>query len=201
MMRLRSSVARWGGELLIVFLGVSGAFFAENVRESIEQRELARRMYAALADEISDHIRVGERILGNLGAGQEEWEAARERGEFPAPPITPVTAGQPPRSAWRATLASGGVSLIEGDLFYQLSKYYDGFEVTLVPLVDTDPFAQREIIPFVNEGSARFYRDGSLRPEYARYVQNRRALLRNTRLVLDMAKDELLPELQRRAGA
>ena len=68
-------------ELAIVFLGVYGAFWAESVRERREQEQTARSIYAALAEEIRDHVVQGQLVLDEYLEAQTEWERRVDRGE------------------------------------------------------------------------------------------------------------------------
>ncbi|MFV1988352.1 MAG: hypothetical protein ACC682_13810 [Gemmatimonadota bacterium] len=119
-------------ELAIVFLGVYGAFWAESVRERREREQTARSIYAALAEEIRDHVVQGQLVLDEYVEAQTAWERGIERGEKPAPWFIPWSRVGPPTATWQATVASGGVRLIDQELFYSLVKYYRSVEMLLV---------------------------------------------------------------------
>jgi hypothetical protein len=60
--RLIRFATRLGFELLVVFVGVTLAFIAENRREEGDRRAPAQEIYAALAAELSDHTELPARL-------------------------------------------------------------------------------------------------------------------------------------------
>ncbi len=184
-------------ELAIVFLGVYGAFWAESVRERREQEQKARSIYAALAEEIRDPVVQGQLVLDEYVEAQTEWERRVDRGEKPTPWFIPWTRIGPPRATWQATVASGGIGLIDQDLFYVLVKYYRGVEMLLVAVDARDPFAENEILPFSGDGPDRFYEGSELRPRFRYYMDRRRTILAGAQRTIDDAR-VILAELDAR---
>lgn len=193
-------VLRLGFELVIVFLGVYGAFMAESVRERREQEQVARNIYAAVAEEIRDHVEQGQAVLDEYLAAQTAWEQSAELGERPTPWIIPWSRVGPPLAAWQATMASGGVGLIDQDLFYRLAKYYRSVDMLLVPVDAPDLFAENEIVPYIDDGPSRFYDGPKLRPRFRYYLDRRKTVLQGAQETIDEGKI-LLKELTARASA
>ena len=186
-------------ELIIVFLGVYGAFMAESVRERREQAQIARNIYLALAEEIEDHVSIGQGILDEYVEAQSVWEGSLERGERPPPWALPWKYEGPPLAAWPATLASGGVGLMSQDLFYRLAKYYRKVDMLLVPVDGPDPFAENEILPYSAGERSRFYDGTELRPRFRQYLDRRRVVLEGAQVTIDDGR-VLLDELKARAA-
>ncbi|GMR14167.1 MAG: hypothetical protein BMS9Abin29_2406 [Gemmatimonadota bacterium] len=186
-------------ELVIVFIGVYGAFLAESVRESREQEQIARNIYLALAEEIDDHVSFGQEILDEYVEAQTVWEESFERRERPPPWAIPWKYVGPPLAAWPATMASGGVGLMNQDLFYRLAKYYRNVDMLLVPVDGPDPFAESEILPYADGDLARFYDGPELRPRFRQYLDRRRIVLEGAQSTIDEGK-VLLDELKARGA-
>jgi len=193
-------VLRLAFELVIVFLGVYGAFLAESVREAREQDKVARNIYLALAEEIEDHVTIGQEILDEYVNAQEAWEESFTRGEKPPPWAIPWKYSGPPLAAWPATLASGGVGLMNQGLFYRLAKYYRDVEMMLVPVDAPDPFAENEILPHADGSASRFYDGTELRPRFRQYLYRRRIVLEGAQSAIEEGR-VLLTELRARAAA
>lgn len=193
-------VAKLAFELLVVFIGVSLAFFVENRRQASNNAAQARQTYAALAAELADHATIGQRVLNEYLQRQKEWDDAFARGERPLPWFIPWNSAGPPRAAWDATLAGGGVGLIDRSIFYELAKYYRIVEVYMVPVDGPDAFADAEIVPHLDEGPNAFYVSGEhqLKPKYQAYLDRRRAVLAGMQDGLRKART-LLAEVEKRA--
>lgn len=186
-------------ELAIVFFGVYGAFLAESVRESREQEQIARNIYSALAEEIADHVSQGQGVLDEYVEAQSVWEDSFKRGERPPPWVIPWKYVGPPLAAWRATMASGGVGLMNQALFYRLAKYYRNVDMLLVPVDGADPFAENEILPYSDGDASRFYDGPELRPRFRQYLDRRRVVLHGAQSTIDEG-GVLLDELKARAA-
>jgi hypothetical protein len=197
--RLGPVALRLAFELLVVFAGVYGAFMAENYREGRERRAAAREIHAALIEELDDHIEGVRFFTDSIAAMQTRWEEAHARGERPIPWYLPRL-GRPPVAAWEATLASGGVTLIDRKLFYRLAKHYDGMHEWTTLDETFRGFAEQRIIPRIDDGPDAFYRPGTgeLRAEYRDYLDRWNGLLERERGRLERLR-ELQVDLQRRA--
>ncbi len=193
------TLARLVAELVVVFLGVYGAFLAESIRESRENEQAARSIYLAVADEIEDHVTIGQGVLDKYVEAQTAWDDGYAAGRRPPPWALPWSAEGPPVSAWPATLSSGGVRLIDQDLFYRLAKYYRGVEMFLIPVDAPDPFAENEILGKDEEDPSQFYEGANLQPRFRQYVERRRATLKGAQETLDLGKT-ILEELRTRAA-
>lgn len=181
-----------------MFLGVYGAFLAESIRESHENERAAQSIYSALADEIEDHVTIGQGVLDTYVEAQTTWEDSSAAGRRPPPWAIPWTAEGPPVSAWPATLSSGGVRLIDQDLFYRLAKYYRGVDMFLIPVDAPDPFAESEILGKDGTDASQFYDGATLRPRFRQYLDRRKATLKGAQETLDLGRS-ILEELRSRA--
>ena len=199
--RLGGFVARLSFELLVVFIGVTLAFLAENRRKERERAVQAQEVYAALAAELADHTTVGQHVLDEYLKRQRDWDEAFARGERPIPWFIPWSRSGPPRAAWDATLASGGIGVIDPRLFYELAKYYRLVEVYMVPVDGPDPFVDTEIVPHLEQGADAFYSPGKhhLRPKYQAYLERRRTVLTGAQYGINQGKI-LLAQLRNRSA-
>jgi hypothetical protein len=102
-------------------------------------------------------------------------------------------------SAWPATLSSGGVRLIDQDLFYQLAKYYRSVDMYLIPVDAPDPFAEDEIFGRDRSDASQFYDSAELRPRFRQYLARRKAILQGAQEALDEGRS-ILEELRARAA-
>jgi hypothetical protein len=155
----------------------------------------------ALADEIRDHVTIGQNVLDRYVEAQSTWEESYAAGRMPTPWAIPwnVDAAGPPVSAWPATLSSGGVRLLNQELFYRLAKYYRNVEAFLIPVDAPDPFAESEIFAHGDDDPSLFYDGTSVRPRFRQYLERRRATLDGAQATLDEGR-ALLEELEARAG-
>lgn len=99
-----------------------------------------------------------------------QFEAGRLRGEQPAPaPMLSETRADP--NVWNATVAAGGIGLIDVDTFVQLARYYNGVQAGLESNQTLKRLSEQILIPHQGDPPASFYRPGTneLRPEYSWY--------------------------------
>ena len=182
-----------------MFLGVYGAFLAESIRESHDNGQAARSIYSAIADEIEDHVTIGQSVLNEYVEAQAAWEDSYAAGRRPPPWAIPWTAEGPPVSAWPATLSSSGVRLIDQDLFYRLAKYYRGVEMFLIPVDAPDPFAENEILGKDGGDASQFYDGANLQPRFRQYIERRKATSKGAQETLELGRS-ILEELRARAA-
>jgi hypothetical protein len=184
-------VVRLAFEFTVVFAGVSLAFVADSLREGVNQRARADQTYRALEEELGDHVTKGQAVLDEYVAARDEWRESLEDGERPIPWFIPWSMAGPPLDAWDAVLAAGGIDLIDPALFFGLVKYYRMVDWYLVPVDAPDAFVDNDILPYIEEGTERFYGGADLSPKYKAYIDRRDIILAGAQETISHA-DSLL---------
>ena len=90
-------------ELIVVFLGVYGAFWVDNYRDRQEREERTEQVILILQQDLKDLIEVSGGLVDQTDAGLLEWSNGRDRGEAPPPFVFRIYgAEKPPQSTWEA---------------------------------------------------------------------------------------------------
>jgi hypothetical protein len=163
-------------ELLVTFVGLLLAFAVENYREARSRNERARQVYAALGREIQNFATVAPILADTIRVSIEAFDAARARGERPAPPVYYVRAGSEriPTDVWDATRAAGGLDLVEPRLFFTLAEFYNRVNSISDRYRRYVDYTEREVLHRLSTPAAFYDAAGALRPEYASYVDRLR---------------------------
>jgi hypothetical protein len=163
-------------ELLITFTGLLAAFAVENYRDRRKSAERARQVYAALGRELGNYAGLAPVLADTIDVMIDRFEAARERGERPAPPIYYVRAGSEriPTVVWDATVQAGGLDLVQPTLFFELAEFYNRLNSISERYLRYIEFTEREVLPRVPTPAAFYDAGGALRPEYRTYVERLR---------------------------
>lgn len=184
----RTSVARSYGlhgwrfflvELLIVFLGVSGAAIADDWRQQRNDREQTRLLTANVVRTIDGLIRHDQEVRAPIQRQVEAFDAAQKRGERPAYVyLFRRGARGVPTVGWDILIGAGGASRLPPDTMYDLGMYF----ATLGSLADQysryAEFLEEQVLPHTEDG-AHFYVAGSnrLKPAYRQNLDRLRDIL------------------------
>ena len=154
-----------------------------NQSEEREDDQRARQTYAALLGEVRTFLERAPAVAGEMQAAIDTWTAAREAGERPAPPFyREPRAETPPTAIWEATLASGGVALLDPTLFNELAVFYNRVTSASDRYLRYNALTEAEVLPYVSGDPAYFYDvDGRLRGLYRMHLD----LLREIRLEIE----------------
>ncbi len=109
---LLSRVGRWTAELLLVFVGVYGAFWLNNYQQHRQDAERRDQILASFEQQLREGIESGKINRAKQERKAEEFRRARDAGEMP--PLQPfvfITDYSP--IDWATMLQSGGVQLLE----------------------------------------------------------------------------------------
>ena len=109
---LLSRVGRWAAELLLVFVGVYGAFWLNNYQQHRQDSERRDQILAALEQQLGKGIKSGKINRVKQEQKAAEFRRALDAGEMP--PLEPfvfITDYSP--IDWATMLQSGGVQLLE----------------------------------------------------------------------------------------
>jgi len=161
----------WPGalfELLIVALGVLLGIEASNWNES---RDAARRSALAvtvLRQDLRDGIGYEARAGAEVDAGLAAFDAARERGERPAPYFFRIPGSDtPPTTAWESTLQTGVADLIDPRLLFNLGFFYSERQGIGARYSHYARFVEDQVLPWMNDPAHFYSANGALKPEYA----------------------------------
>jgi len=109
---LLSRVGRWTAELLLVFVGVYGAFWLNNYQQHRQDAERRDLILASLEGQLREGIESGK--INRAKQEQEAAELRRALGAGEMPPLQPFvfTTDYSPTD-WASMLQSGGVQLLD----------------------------------------------------------------------------------------
>ena len=109
---LLSRVGRWTAELLLVFVGVYGAFWLNNYQQHRQDAERRDQILASFEQQLREGIESGKINRAKQEQKAAEFRRALDAGEMP--PLQPfvfITDYSP--IDWATMLQSGGVQLLE----------------------------------------------------------------------------------------
>lgn len=167
-------VARWTTELLVVFVGVYGAFALSEWEESREREERASQIRAALASEIRGIQGNTRGVALAFPAQIAAMDSAMRAGD--TPPLEPLL--EPVRvesHVWEATLQGGGLIYFDVDTFVTISEFYNLLNAGFEQLEQLRLLSERSLLPQAGADAATFYTPAPgggmrLRPEYRWYT-------------------------------
>ena len=109
---LLSRVGRWTAELLLVFVGVYGAFWLNNYQQHRQDAERRDQILASLEQQLREGIESGKINRAKQEQKAAEFRRALDAGEMP--PLQPFvfTTDYSPID-WATMLQSGGVQLLD----------------------------------------------------------------------------------------
>ena len=168
----------WPGalfELLIVALGVLLGIQANNWNESREERRRTAQVIGVLRQDLQDGMSVEEKAAAEVDEGLAAFDAARKRGERPAPYVFRIEgADNPPNTAWESVLQTGLADIMDPPLLFELGFFYSERQGIGLRYSHYARFVEDQILPWTND-PAHFYDDsGVLRPEYAANMERLR---------------------------
>jgi hypothetical protein len=156
-------------ELLVVFIGVYGAFALsehEKRREASKRRE---QLQAAIVREVRDITANTRRVATQLPQQLAQFDSAVAAGGRPplAPWIEPVRVDT---DMWDVTLQSGALDVFDVATVYDISQFYNELNAGFEQLAQLRGLSETVLIPVLGRGSEEFYGpDNQLRPNYRWY--------------------------------
>jgi len=109
---LLSRVGRWTAELVLVFVGVYGAFWLNNYQEHREDAGRRDQILASLEQQLQEGIKSGKANRAEEEQESAEFQRALDAGEMPALQPFVFTTDYSPTD-WATMLQSGGVQLLD----------------------------------------------------------------------------------------
>jgi hypothetical protein len=196
----KETVTRLSFELLVVFMGVSAAFIVDNYRDKQDRRLETAQIYSVLASSLADFHGYGDTVYARMQAEMTRWEQ-RDTTQYEKPPIYREPGGEgPPVGAWEAMLASGGIEIIDAELFWQLTLFFNRVQSLRDRYQRYNAITEQKIFPFLYYGNQGVYEPGSRRvkPEVGAHIElmrvymvEHRALLERSRTLEQHIRDRL----------
>jgi hypothetical protein len=183
--RHRTLLGEFAFELIIVFVGVTGAFALENFREAREEAAYRTRMVAALRASLNDWSLHGREINEQVTGMLRNFDAARARGDEPALPVYRETGGErPPTKAWDGIVATGAARSLDPELFFRLARFYSRADSVGDRYQRYNSFSEERVLPYTSDKTVFYGRDGELKPEFAAYVDRLRDIRREEEAIV-----------------
>lgn len=171
----------WTGvliELVIVVLGVFIGLQANNWNEARAERERLRVLAEAMRADLRDSDSVQGRFSRQAADGLAAFEAARARGEKPAPYFLRIPGSDtPPRYTLEAAMQAGLAELVDPNLMFDVGFYYSEREGIGAKYVRYAEFVEREILPRLDDPASFYDESGKLKPEFEQNLQRLREWL------------------------
>ena len=163
--RLRRLVA----ELLVIFVGVTAAFFVERYRSDLDQREQLRQVTDGLLAELRGNEVASKALGDSIAARLSAWRSADSKGQHAVPGFYIIPgAPYPPTPSWDEAVSSGVARLYEPSIRRDLGYYFSEFVGIQENYARRLSFIEREILPRARSGPDAFYdSSGSLIPQFA----------------------------------
>src|SRR3984893_5421709 len=151
-----SKIGRWIGELLLVFIGVSAAFWLNNVQQLQQEAKRRDQILASLERTLREGIE-----SGRINGAKEEQQAAAFRHALDAgemPPLHPFVFTTDYSAGDFATLLqSGGIELLELETLTALSKDESVIRWGLSGMARYQKLSDELIVPNLNQDISFFY--------------------------------------------
>lgn len=198
MSRARVSL-RLVSELAIIFAGVYGAFWVERYRADLEDRERAGTILAALEKEIENVASAGPYVRDGMATALADFDSVTALGLRPPPAFYREPGAETPSiSVWQATVASGGVNLLDPGLFYALAAFYNRVDSFSQRYLRYNQTTEQQVLPLLPRGAQAFYDadTGEMDPVYQVHMDQLRGLLDEAVFILARA-DSLTEALRR----
>lgn len=179
----RARVGWLGGQLLVIFLGVTAAFLVENYRESVSQRQELQQALAGIISELEHLETVSMRLADEFDSAIAAWAAADREGRRAVPGYYRIPgAPRAPAAAWNASVSSGITRMIEPKLRFDLGNFYNELVGIGENYERYAEFTEREILPRLVDGADAFYGpDGKIIPMFRVHMDLQSELARDLR--------------------
>lgn len=165
----RGRLGRAALELVVVFVGVTAAFFVESYRGELDQREQLHQATDGIIAELRQHEVRAREHADSISSRIQAWNSAEAEGRKAIPAFYLIPgATHPPTPAWDAAVSSGVASLYEPALRLELGYFYAEFVGISDNYVRRLEFIEREVMPRARVGPEPFYDSSDrLLPEFA----------------------------------
>jgi len=187
---------RWVAELILVFVGVYGAFWLNNYQQHQQDAERRGQILAALEQQLREGIESGKISRANQERRAAEFQRALDAGEMP--PLQPfvfITDYSP--SDWATMLQSGGVQLLDVQTLMAVRNDESVIRWGLSGMARYQKLSDELIVPNLNQDISFFY-DPTTRKLRKQFEIYPKALQANVKFANDLERThtELLKRIQ-----
>jgi len=187
---------RWVAELILVFVGVYGAFWLNNYQQHQQDAERRGQILAALEQQLREGIESGKISRANQERRAAEFQRALDAGEMP--PLQPfvfITDYSP--SDWATMLQSGGVQLLDVQTLMAVRNDESVIRSGLSGMARYQKLSDELIVPNLNQDISFFY-DPTTRKLRKQFEIYPKALQANVKFANDLERThtELLKRIQ-----
>jgi len=193
---LRARLARWAAELVLVFIGVSAAFWLNNYQQSRQDAERRDRILASIEQTLREGIEGSKINRAKQEREAAEFRRALDAGEMP--PLHPfvfITDYAP--SDFATVLQSGGIQLLDLQTLTALRNDESVIRWGLSRMARYQKLSDELIVPNLNQDISFFY-DPATRKLRKRFEMYPEALEATVKFAhdLDRTHTELLKRIQ-----
>jgi hypothetical protein len=151
-------------ELIVVFLGVYGAFWVENYRDDQDRKERAAQVKRVLIADLTDYVEVTTGFYEYTRDGLNDWDKARQRGETPPPFVFRLFGAEtPPLTTWEVVHQAQLAELLPPALLYELGFFYNELKGSGQRYIRYAVFTEAEVLPRLKDDDPGFYNDAGTR--------------------------------------
>ena len=186
----------WVAELVLVFVGVSAAFWLNNYQQHQQDEERRDRILASIEQTLREGIESGKTETPKEERGAAEFRSALDAGDMP--PLRPFVFTTDYSPGDIATLLqSGGVQLLDVKTLTALRELESVIRWGLSNMQRYQKLSDELIVPNLDQDISFFYDPGTkrLRKRFEIYPQALEALVKFAH-DLDRTKTELLKQIQ-----
>jgi hypothetical protein len=191
-----SSVGGWVAELVLVFVGVSAAFWLNNYQQHRQDEERRDRILASIEQTLREGIESGKTETAKQEREAAEFRSALDAGDMP--PLHPFVFTTDYSPGDIATLLqSGGVQLLDVKTLTALRELESVIRWGLSDMQRYQKLSDELIVPNLDQDISFFYDPVTkrLRKRFEIYPQALEALVKFAHN-LDRTKTELLKQIQ-----
>ena len=197
-----SKIRRWFAELLLVFVGVYGAFWLNNFQQHRQEAKRRDQILAALEQKVSEELESVRSQGAKQKQGAAEFQRALNAGEMPplralayAPDYSPTDIA--------TLLQAGGVELLSAKTLITLRESESLLRGSLSRLLHYEKLSDGLIAPNLGQDTMFFYDPATkkLRKQFEFYVRaeaTAEAYFRDMEKMQQQLLDQIQSERQRR---
>ena len=162
--------------MLFIFVGLSGAFFVENYRDSREDRRRAEFLAGALYQDLVETSRFQQFLSRRIDEGLRAFEERRARGERPVPFVIEIRGARTPNRMWEMAADLGLGEMEDVDLTFELAFFYNERNGVAENQARYAVFTDEVFWPVALSDTSAFYdpTNGELRGEFQAHMQQLR---------------------------
>ena len=193
---LLSRVGRWTAELVLVFVGVYGAFWLNNYQEHREDAGRRDQILASLEQQLQEGIKSGKANRAEEEKESAEFQRALDAGEMPALQPFVFTTDYSPGD-FATWLQAGGIQLLDVKTLTTLRELESVIRWGLNDIARYQKLSDELIVPNLDQDISFFY-DPATRKLRKRFEIYPEALDATVKFAhdLDRTKTALLKQIQ-----